>query len=108
MRSFETSEFARSIPAGAYHYHQHALAERLLRDCTFRVAIAADGVFLGWSVTRPALVHYVYVKPHFRRMGIGRALIAGVGNTFEHSHRTSDFRWLARGGTYNPYLLAAQ
>lgn len=33
---------------------------------------------LGWACGRPSVLHYVYVKPYYRRHGIGWALAAAV------------------------------
>lgn len=45
-----------------------------------RVTVACDvedpGVILGWCASSPGVVHYVFVKHDFRRLGIAKNLLA--------------------------------
>ena len=107
LRSYESSEWARSMGRGVFHHHHHAIAERLLRSCELTLATSADGVYLGWSLRAPSLLHYVYVKQQFRRLGIGLAMISGMEPGYRYSHRTSDWRKFERDNVYNPYLIGA-
>lgn len=92
LRSYRHgAHFPRHVPHDRYFAAHHDIAEELLEDSVVRVATppADPDVILGWSVVEtleppdtatpsPLAVHFVYVKPAFRRMGVGRALLASV------------------------------
>lgn len=91
-----------------YDRGQNALMERLIERCPPIVASleAVPEEIVGWvcrDVVSP-VVHYVYVKHAFRRVGIASALIAGAKN---HTHETkAGTRPFARvGSLFNPYFL---
>jgi len=108
LRSYRHgSHFPRHIPHDRYFSAHHDVAETLLESSTVRVATppADPDVILGWSVVEtlasvdeatpsPLAVHFVYVKPAFRRMGVARALLAQVaqaesdGAVVFYSHET--------------------
>jgi ribosomal protein S18 acetylase RimI-like enzyme len=77
---------------------------------------------LGWACfRRPSTVHYVYVKPYYRRAGIGRALLEhAVDGVPKAVYITHQWRrphaegigviaagWMRGGGVieYNPALI---
>lgn len=84
------SPFCRRVPDGIYFAQHHAVIERLLKRSVVRVATIPedDDVILGWACyepaiedggfTVPAIIHYVYVKPDFRKAGVAQKLLGGV------------------------------
>lgn len=72
-----------------------------------------DRTILGWACAAPGVLHYVYTKAPFRRLGIARGLLAGMAALLQAdlatcTHWTPVIReWAARGRAYafNPYLL---
>ena len=93
LRSYRHgSLFPRHIPDPTFFEAHHNVAEELLRRSSVRVAHPPGDpeVILGWSCVEtlapkgggssPIVVHYVYVKPAFRRAGVARRLLAQVVN----------------------------
>lgn len=84
---------ARSDSRGFYRAY-HALLERLLSrpDCTVRVAVLTDDpdVALGFSIARPDVLDFVFVKRDARRQGIGRALLPAAFSRFSQSTQLGD------------------
>lgn len=110
LKSYQAnSAFVRHIPRDVFFRHHHDVIERLLeRGATVKLATLPDdpSTVFGWSVTSPGAVHYVYVKPDFRRYGIATALLAHVKRPFTYSHSTYVTRDLHKhldGCIYNPY-----
>lgn len=123
------SHFPRRIRDGIFFAAHHDIVEELLARSNVRVATPPDEpeVVLGWSAVEtleppdastpsPVAVHFVYVKPPFRRAGVARALLSPVLESAEadgaevfFSHETFALkldrvashveRW-----TFNPYL----
>lgn len=70
-----------SDPACFFRHH-HRIIDSVLKDPRTEVRIAAppddDFTVYGFAVLQPGLVHMVYVKKPFRRLGLARKLLAGV------------------------------
>ena len=97
-------------PSLSLHYHDITL-KKLLPKCTLLSACDPDDVdvILGYICFEPDVLHFVYVKGGFRRMGIGGRLLGVAGIDLSGdivvSHRTehlfkcwSGVKWL-----WNPY-----
>lgn len=96
LRSFKhASYFAKRIQNAIFYRFHHNLCTRLLARS--QVFVACDrvdpNVIYGWLVTEKFegndVVHYVYVKAPFRRMGIAATLLVGASvdpNTLVFSH----------------------
>lgn len=114
------SQFAARISNGIYFAQQHAVIERLLkRSRTLVATIEEDpSVILGWccyepasdelGIVIPAVIHYVYVKPNFRRSGVASKLLdqvtlAGSMYTHETYPVTSFLKSKTKKMVYNPY-----
>ena len=95
----------------AFFSHQHRMVERLLKRAQVRIAAPPDDDFtvLGFAVLEePGVVHMVYVKAPFRKLGLARALLDGV--KLEESTFTCWTRdvgeWIYdrfKGLKYNPF-----
>lgn len=113
LRSFQaTNDFAKRLPRDAFFASHHQVIERILaRGATVTLAVLPDdhSVVFGWAVTEgPATVHYVYVKPDFRKFGIARALLEHVEKPFIYSHTTNKASQLSHklvNCAYNPYAV---
>ena len=110
LRSYEAwSLAAKHIPRDVFFAEHHKVIDRVLgRGASVRVAALPDepDVILGWAVTEGPVVHYVYVKPDFRRYGLAKALLAHVQRPFTYSHSTYVTRDVHKhldGCIYNPY-----
>ena len=114
LRSYEASSLAaKHIPRDVFFAEHHKVIDRVLgRGASVRVAALPDepDVILGWAVTEGPVVHYVYVKPPFRKHGMATALLADAPRPFTFSHWTHVLRDLhpkMTGCVYNPYLAVA-
>lgn len=119
--------------AGLYRLQRRIVIERLLLRAKLSVACSPydDDTVLGWCCWEPRYLHYVWVKPEFRREGLAKILLSPLGgrwtcthmtNTADHADKTDPAkiisggsceavmkRWRATPGkpmlTYNPDSL---
>jgi GNAT superfamily N-acetyltransferase len=77
LRSYESSAVARDMGRSYYLSHERTI-RRILERADVLVACLEDDpeTIVGYAVTGPETVFYVYVKKDFRRLGIARALLA--------------------------------
>lgn len=117
LKSFRGSNFSKNISNTLYFDQQHKLIEHLL--ATAHVVIACNkedpeqifGYMVGGFVGNLFVVHYIYVKHPYRRLGVGNLLL----NSMDHSKATAHCythdtptasRLAAKFGlVYHPYLL---
>lgn len=90
LRSARSAATYRGIPSVVYFYWGHLMVEALLADVgvTWLVACASDDPtkIYGWLCGQradaasgdQAIVHYVYVKKLYRRVGIASRLMAAL------------------------------
>ncbi len=79
---FERSRFAKGISKSDYMTFHHLLLERIIARSTVWVACDPEmpSVVYGFiCVEGLDVLHYVYVKRRFRRMGIGGQLLSAAG-----------------------------
>lgn len=110
----EHGEGARHVPNDVYFANggQWGVVERCLRGGTTVVATPQDDEqsILGWACAGHGVLHYVYTKAPFRRLGVARAVLAkfNFNPSPNCTHWTPVIReWAKRGRVYvyNPYLL---
>lgn len=82
--SFEPeSQVARMCGAKAYKRFMTRYVEALRTETGAYTLIVTpdndDDHFLGFAVAKEPELHYVYVKPEFRKTGLARALLEGRG-----------------------------
>lgn len=105
------------VHPAAYYRHHHPLVEAILsRGARVRVATPAgdDETILGYAVSEPGVLHYVYVKLPFRRFGIAMRLIGEMHSEVKQYSYFCDsdaahalIRKLSHL-TYNPYASEEQ
>lgn len=79
---FERSAFAKGITKATFMRLHHLLLERIIARSVVFVACdpEAPNVCYGFICAEgPEVLHYLYVKRRFRRMGIGTGLLAAAG-----------------------------
>lgn len=115
LRSYQASSLqAKNIHKDTFFREHHKVLDGIFaRDIIVRLAVLPDdeSVVLGWLVGEPGVVHYVYVKPAFRRYGIARALLSGLETPFTYTHSTYTLRDLhprLEGCEFNPYMAASR
>ena len=114
------SQFTKRIPDGIYYSKHHSVIENLLKRSKLVIATTEEdtSVILGWSCYEssesiaglivPAIIHYVYVKPDFRKAGVATKLLEEVaGPGVMYSHETFMVRGLMmsklKRPVFNPY-----
>lgn len=115
LRSYAgSSYFARKIPRKTFFAYHHQIIERIIaRNATVLVATPEDdpSTILGYLVHEGPVLHYIYTKGPFRRLGIASRLIKESGldlNKSQFTHWTydaDDLLPLWPGLSYNPYLI---
>ena len=111
LRSYEhSSPMTKQVPRAAFFAEHHKVIDRIMaRNPVVKMAVMPDdpSVVFGWAVYElPGRLHYVYVKPDFRRYGIAKALLADIPRPFQYSHWTYILRDLDSkipGSRFNPY-----
>lgn len=108
VRSGSRSDLARLGDREDYHAWQEAFAKRVLRDGTVLVAEIASspGELAGWIAYAGVVLHFVYVKQVYRRMGVARRLLESIPRPVARSadtHATKSVKMLT-DIHYNPFL----
>ena len=90
----------------AFGTEQEAAQAETLWERTFIVTSPNDEFTVhAWVAGEPGVLHFVYVPPTLRNLGIAGALIRHVcGHTYEYG-RPWPYKKEPSGGKYNPYLL---
>lgn len=84
--------------------HQAKIKEILkTAECSIATAPDDDSQILGWACFEKGIVHYIYVKQVFRKLGVAKRLMPAQVNSYSHHTRYS--RYLNNGLTYDPYTF---
>jgi hypothetical protein len=120
LRSYkEESAFAKRIKNEVFYFWHHRIIEVTLAKPSVRVLVASDKdeptVIYGYIVTEvinsePKIIHYCFVKEHFRQMGIAKLLFkeSGIQGNFFISHFTYSAEPIVNKReeiTYDPYRI---
>lgn len=117
IKSYRTSGFARGISSPLYEMGQRSRIDRILSKETTYIYVATDKdtpeLIFGYIVGEgDAILHYLYVKSHYRKQGIGKELL-GEAKDLIYTHKSPDI-WVEQklktdptysNWIYNPYLL---
>lgn len=118
MRSYWDGAIARDhrIAPPTYNLYQRRIIDDIVaRPNAVGVIAHPQGdvdVIIGWiifEVDDPLrVVHYIYVKEAFRRLGIAKRILSATVNDFSYTHLTERARKIMDGRrnyNYNPWLL---
>ncbi len=120
LKSYNTSDFARGIPASIYfNHHKNLILSILLHKHTgVSIVCSKDDTshIVGYSVynTAAPIVHYIYMKQAWRRLGIGSKLLEGIRAYFggpetvlscSHKRYPKRTDFIRKRLVYNPYVL---
>lgn len=91
LREYGGSEWARAV-GPHYMKDHHAVIERLLKRSAVKIAGLEDipSAICGWVCFEPTRIHFVYVKPRYRRLGLARRLLEPFAKLVDatYTHRT--------------------
>ncbi len=99
------------ISKDLYFREQQRLIEKLVGNPQVECLVAClpeyENQILGWVCRDRSIIHYMYVKHPYRKLGIGRTMLNVLGSVkfLTHHTRISTVicpKWKI---TYNPYLL---
>lgn len=111
-----TSYFAKRIPKQVFMKRHSAILNLIFARPNTVTKIAGDssytifGYIIAEDVTTDAVIHYIYVRPEYQRLGIATTLITelGIKDKFEVSHWTPVMNEISskhKGITYVPYRM---
>lgn len=108
LRSSMRSKLAELIPRAVYVREESALVSRIVDRSSVFVAeaVAVPGELSGWICTDGDVLHFLYVKQPYRRLGIGRALMQVARKCKYASHwtrRADECEPLFGSLTFNPF-----
>lgn len=97
--TYVSSALAHSLPPAVYDTRWRPLVQRALGRSSVCVLVTEDSpdVILGWLAREGPLLHYLYVREDFRRMGYARRLLqwAHEGERLtQYTSRTTDWQML--------------
>lgn len=108
----QESSWIDEVGGGGVYFREHGRCrDEAIRRGAVTIACRASvpSGICGFAVTErneSALVHFVYVKPRWRKLGVARLLLRPfLGERAEYTHRTSMVRSLPipASWTFNPY-----
>ncbi len=113
LRSFRNNgDWPRHVDSATYYANHQRIVAALLEECDVRVAFAKDdpNLLQGWCGVDGYIVHYVFVKEQYRKMGIAKRLLEDVGGNVVYTHWTRTVKELSlagklQGWIHNPYAL---
>lgn len=113
LRSYrEHSDVARKMDERIYFKWQQKVIERLLRRARLLIAYNPDdsdqhyGFICYESSAFIPILHYIYVKKPFRKLGIAGELLSLMGKqSFVYTHETDIVDQLTHHGTFVPCYL---
>lgn len=116
--SFKKSKYAGCIPNNLWaSVSRTSITQLLSRQlCDVLVALSptsdgSRGLVMGYIVGEPGILHWVYTKKNFRRLGIGKTLLAALTKNWDvqlkkfprYTHKTDCAdRFLPPGWKHDP------
>ena len=91
LTSHSRSPGWRHMPRAVYWRGHHDLIIGILArsDTTVACAPTNPDAILGWVTTAGEVLHYVHVKPVYRRLGIARRLLEHLPERCRYTHKTA-------------------
>lgn len=117
LKSYEDSVVHAGISKTVYYANQHKLIEKLLRTSEVLIAVNAsdDNQIYGFLVCERLqgvfVIHYIYVKMMFRKLGVARTLLEATDwnpeelAAFTHWGKPASSISRKTNFIYHPYIL---
>jgi hypothetical protein len=105
VRSYRGSTSA-LIPESIYFDSQRRLINALLERCQITIAGFDEDpdTILGWACTSSSAIHYVWVRPQFRKQGIAKAMLAQFINApAVYTHKSYAIKKPPTLWSFDPY-----
>lgn len=116
LKSIRNSGYSYGVPNAVFFSEHHKVIERLLKTCTVNIACSESdvsdiyGYICSEVVDGLTVIHFVYVKHTYRRLGIGNMLL----NSIEHNSKAASlYTHMTKQGklleakfnlVYSPYI----
>lgn len=110
LKSFRNSLEAMNQTNEVYYDNHKNLIEKLLNKSNVNIIHPADDPshILGFMCSEGNIVHYIYIKYNYRKLGIAKHLLTSIvsGDTFYITHITKNIRDKVDNQkiVYNPWL----
>ena len=117
LKSFRDSGFARGILLQVYEKGQRYRIKRILADPNTKVVMLVDPqdtdvIYAYMIYSEPNLIHYIFTKAPFRKLGLAKKLISRLTSPYIYTHKTNieveqllHSHPILLNSMYNPYLL---
>jgi GNAT superfamily N-acetyltransferase len=105
LRSYAESREFRHVPRPVYFRLYEPAVKAMLERSTVVIATMPESadVVLGWLATEGEVLHYMLVKPRWRRLGIAGHLLEGMsGLALEFTHEFPTFMHVPPSWRYDP------
>lgn len=119
LKSYRDAPAVKNVPNTIYFSEHHKVIEHILNAKGLMILVACNpddrdqicGYIVGELSENDSIVHWLYCKHPFRKMGIGRALEAAFLDlapakqalTYTHMSKISDRIQRLKSYTFNPY-----
>lgn len=94
------------IDEPAFYLNYRAVIDRLLSRCGTMVACLKEDedVILGYCVTEPEILHFIFIKDAWRRAGIAKKLVPKGIKAVTHLTKLGYYA-KRKSWKYNPFLI---
>lgn len=99
--------FFTAIEKSAFFAHYPRVLDKLLSVADVQVLCLSEDqdLILGFSITRPNIIDYVFVKPAWRKQGLAKLLLPGTYEYVTHITRPGEAIAKSKKLKVNPFLL---
>jgi GNAT superfamily N-acetyltransferase len=105
LAQYRKNQFPPYPPAQEYFKCHQELAKKHLEGF-MAVNSEDEDQYLGFIVSKENVIHFIYVKEVFRKLGIGKLLWETAGKPKVYTHNIKHTKNLIdRSFVYNPYLF---
>lgn len=119
IQDYSLSEFARRINKKIYRQHQKWIVTKLFKNAKFIIICHEEiqdemmGFMCFRELEEVMCVDYLYIKPYYRNMGLGKmlmqVLIDSTNKPIFYSHQTKCWSFFRNfKAQYDPYLLMGE
>jgi hypothetical protein len=104
---FYGSKFWAEVDQEAYFKNMEIFIKQLMLKSTVKVACLGDDpdVILGWSMNDSSVLHFIFVKKSYRKLGIAKLLYPEGITTVSHLTDTGNSIRKKLDLKFNPFLV---